>query len=63
MTLIYKEMKSSENKITQIDINNTNENNGIRALLIIRYKTGLTFNPFILHAILFMTKSLSKISK
>ncbi|CDT50951.1 hypothetical protein VCR4J2_580067 [Vibrio coralliirubri] len=47
MTLIYKEIRRSENKITQIDINNTNENNGIRALVIIRYKTGLTFNPFI----------------
>ncbi|CAK2623319.1 hypothetical protein VCRA2126O85_40240 [Vibrio crassostreae] len=29
MTLIYKEMGRSENKITQIDINNTNKNSGI----------------------------------
>ncbi|CDT18936.1 hypothetical protein VCRLGP8_530172 [Vibrio crassostreae] len=29
MTLIYKEMRRSENKITQIDINNTNKNSGI----------------------------------
>ncbi|CDT84237.1 hypothetical protein VCR8J2_240180 [Vibrio coralliirubri] len=47
MTLIYKEMRRSENKITQIDINNTNENNGIRVLLPIRYKTGFTSNSFI----------------
>ncbi|CAH7128469.1 hypothetical protein VCHA50P415_20507 [Vibrio chagasii] len=43
MTLIYKEIDSSENKITQIDINNTNENNGIRAFHPIIYKTRFTY--------------------
>ncbi|CAK1979213.1 conserved hypothetical protein [Vibrio crassostreae] len=46
MTLIYKEMRRSENKITQIDINNINKNSGIWVFLLIRYKTGFTLNPF-----------------
>ena len=36
-----------EDKITQIDTNNTNKNNGILAFPLIIYKTGLTYNAFV----------------
>ncbi len=50
-----------EDKITQTDTNNTNKNNGIRALLPIRYKTGFTLNSCIFVCDYFYKKTLLRI--
>ncbi|MFA0690643.1 hypothetical protein AB4556_11405, partial [Vibrio splendidus] len=64
LTLIYKEMRRSENKITQIDINNTNNNNnnGIGSFSPIIYKTGFTLNSFIFVRNYFYKKTLIKVT-
>jgi len=62
LTLIYKEMRRSENKITQIDINNTNNNNGIGSFSPIIYKTGFTLNSFIFVCNYFYKKTLIKVT-
>ena len=55
-------MRRSENKITQIDINNTNNNNGIESFSPVIYKTGFTLNSFIFVRNYFHKKTLIKVT-
>ena len=55
-------MRRSENKITQIDINNTNNNSGIGSFSPIIYKTGFTLNSFIFVRNYFYKKTLIKVT-